>query len=272
MIAVTGSTGRVGSLVAARLAAAGVEQRLVVRDVSRAPSLPHSSVVAASYGDFAAASRALAGVDVLFMVSAAEEADRVATHRSFVDAAVAAGVRHVVYTSFYGASPTCTFTLGRDHYATEEHLRASGCEWTFLRDNFYLDVLPLFAGADGVIRGPAGTGRVAGVAIADVADAATAVLRSPASHAGHTYSLTGPESLSLSAAAAILGLTYHAESLAEAHRSRSHYGAPPWQVEAWISTYTAIASGELSEVTEDVRHLTGHPPRSLSDLAATLIQ
>ncbi len=58
------------------------------------------------------------------MVSASEAVDRLDQHRAFVSAAAEAGVRHVVYTSFQGAAPDCTFTLGRDHWATEEALRA----------------------------------------------------------------------------------------------------------------------------------------------------
>jgi NAD(P)H dehydrogenase (quinone) len=273
-LAVTGATGRVGSRVAQRLAAAGVPLRLVVRDPSRAPELPGAVVAVAEYADAGAARAALEGVETLFMVSGAEEKDRVATHRTFVDAAVAAGVRHVVYTSFFGAAPDCTFTLGRDHWATEEHLRASGLTWTFLRDNLYLDFVPYFAGEDGVIRGPAGDGRMAGVAIDDVADVAAAVLRDPAAHAGQAYPLTGPQSLTLAEAAEIVtaagdrAITYHAETVPEAYASRASYGAPSWQVDAWVSTYTAIAKGELDGVTPHVERLTGHPARSLAELAA----
>ena len=94
------------------------------------------------------------------MVSAAESADRLDQHRTFIDAAAEAGVRHIVYTSFLGAAPDATFTLARDHWVTEEHIRASGLAFTFLRDSFYLDFLPALAGEDGVIRGPAGDGLV----------------------------------------------------------------------------------------------------------------
>jgi uncharacterized protein YbjT (DUF2867 family) len=274
VIAVTGSTGRVGSRVARQLADAGVPQRLVVRTPSRAPELPGATVARAEYADRAAAEAALAGVDVLFMVSAGEEQDRVSTHRTFLDAAAAAGVRHVVYTSFHGAAPDCTFTLGRDHWATEEHLRASGMSWTFLQDNFYLDFVPHFAGEDGVIRGPAGDGRFAGVAIDDVADAAAAVVRDPAAHAGAAYPLTGPEALTMAEAAAITAaatgrdVSYHAETVEEAYASRASYGAAPWQLDAWVSTYTAIANGELATVSPHVERLTGHPARSLADVMA----
>src|SRR5213080_1228271 len=117
VLAVTGSTGNVGGRVARLLSAAGVPQRLVVRDPGRAPALDGADVTQAGYGDGAAARRALAGVDTLFMVSGAESADRVDQHRTFVDAAASAGVRRIVYLSFYGAAPDATFTLARDHWA-----------------------------------------------------------------------------------------------------------------------------------------------------------
>ena len=112
----------------------------MVRD-RRAPELPGADVAVASYDDGAAVEAALQGIDTVLMVSAAEAPDRVSEHRSFIDAAARAGVGHLVYTSFVGASPTSTFTLGRDHWATEEHLRASGIPHTILRDNLYADFL-----------------------------------------------------------------------------------------------------------------------------------
>jgi uncharacterized protein YbjT (DUF2867 family) len=103
--------------------------------------IPHASqsrlrgldAAVADYADGAAVRAALTGARTVLMVSAAESADRLAKHRTFVDAAAAAGVQHVVYTSFTDAAPDATFTLARDHAATEQHLRASGMAWTFLR-------------------------------------------------------------------------------------------------------------------------------------------
>src|SRR5436309_13739561 len=163
VLAVTGSTGNFGGRVARLLAAAGVPQRLVVRDPARAPVVDGATVTTATYGDAAAARRALDGVGTLFMVSGAEAADRVDQHRSFIDAAVAAGVGRIVYLSCYGAAPDATFTLARDHWATEEHIRGTGLAHTFVRDNMYLDFFP-FMVDDGAIRGPAGDGRGAAVA------------------------------------------------------------------------------------------------------------
>ncbi|HWJ67700.1 MAG TPA: SDR family oxidoreductase [Nocardioides sp.] len=270
VLAVTGSTGALGRLVARALSERGLQQRLLVRDPARAPELPGAVVERTSYADPDLARASLAGVGTLFMVSGAEAADRLEQHRTFVDAAAAAGVQHVVYTSFAGAAPDCTFTLGRDHWATEEHLRATGMAFTFLRDSLYLDFMPDLVGEDGVIRGPAGDGRVAAVTRADIARSTVAVLTDPAAHAGLTWDLTGPEALSLDQVAAILTahtgrtVTYHAETVEEAYESRLRWPAPQWQYDAWVSTYTAIANGELAGVTDHVERLTGRAPTGLA--------
>lgn len=271
-IGVTGATGRLGGRVARRLAAAGAAQRLLVRDPSRAPQLSGAVPARAPFADPGTVRAALGGVATVLMVSASETPDRVSQHVSFIDAAVAAGIEHLVYISFYGASPSSTFTLARDHYATEQHIRASGLRFTFLRDNLYADFLPAMAGDDGIIRGPAGDGRVAAVTQDDIADAAVAVLRDPDQHTGITYSLTGPQALSLEDAAAILSagtgrpVRYQRETAEEAYASRAAYGAPSWQVDAWVSTYLAIATGELADVTDDISRLAGHPATSLAQL------
>jgi uncharacterized protein YbjT (DUF2867 family) len=196
----------------------------------------------------------------------------VAHHLSFVDAAARAGVQHLVYISFFGAAPDSTFTLARDHFATEQHIRASGMSFTFLRDNFYADFMAALVGGDGVIRGPAGEGRVSVVAQDDIAEAAAAILRTPTPHAGATYSLTGPEALSLAdvartlAAALSRPVSYHAETVDEAYASRRGTRASQWQLDAWVSTYTAIASGEVAAITDDIPKLTGHRATSLAEL------
>ncbi|MCU1605868.1 MAG: Nitrogen transcription regulator, NmrA family [Modestobacter sp.] len=271
-LGITGSTGRLGRRIARRLAAAGVPQRLVVRDPARAPQLPGSAVAVASYDDGTAVREALAGLSTVLMVSGAEHPDRLGQHRTFIDAAADAGVEHLVYVSFLGAAPDSTFTLARDHWATEEHIRASGLRATFLRDSLYADFFPFLTGADGVLRGPAGDGRVAAVAQDDIADAAVAVLRDPAAHAGASYDLTGPEAVTFTEVAETITtvtgrpVSYHAETVEEAYASRASYGAPDWQVDAWVSTYTAVAAGEMAAVSNAVRDLTGHPARTLAEV------
>lgn len=271
VIGVTGATGAVGGAVARGLAAAGQPTRLIVRDPSRAPQLPGAEVATATYGDSAAMRAALVGVPTLFLVSATEDANRVALHTAAVDAAVAAGVERIVYLSFYGAAPDATFTFARDHWHTEEHIRDKDVSFVFLRDNLYLDVLPFLFSAEGVVAGPAGNGRFAGVARDDVADVAVTVLLDPAPHEGRTYELTGPQAISTADVAAALAamsgrpLRYQEETLEEAYASRAHYGAPRFEVDGWVSTYVAIANGDLERVTQDVPELTGHPATSFTD-------
>ena len=269
LIAVTAATGGMGGRVARRVAQRGVPQRLVVRDARRAPQLAEAEVAAApGYEARAEMEAALDDVDTVFLVPANETADRVERHRTAVDAAVAAGVRRIVYLSFLACGPDATFTFARDHWHTEQHVRAAGVAFTFVRMSLYFDLLPSMIGADGVIRGPAGEGRFAPVSRDDLADVATAVLLGEG-HDGATYDVTGPSTLTLAEAAATMArvsglpIRFEDETLEQAYASRSGYGAPDWEVAGWVTSYAAIGSGELDVVTDTVERLAGHPPVGL---------
>ncbi|KAK5679688.1 hypothetical protein LTS10_007636 [Elasticomyces elasticus] len=270
-IAVTGATGGVGGFVARNLVTRQLLQRLLVRTPSKAPKLPYCEVHQFSYSDHAATSAALKGVHILFMVSASESSQRLDQHRCFVDAAVNAGVQHVVYTSFMGAAPDAIFTLARDHYTTEEYIKASGMRWTFLRNSFYIDLLDSIVGTDDVIRGPSGSGRVSIVAREDIARLAAAVLADPSQHAGITYNVTGREALSMSDIAATISASrgrdvrFHDETIEEAYASRQSYGVPDWQMDAWVSTYTAIRSNVMAPVSNAIGSVTGSAPMTLAE-------
>jgi NAD(P)H dehydrogenase (quinone) len=242
-----------------------------VRDAARAPRLEHASaIVFGGYDDADGMRRALDGIETLLLVSAAEDPDRVALHRGAVDAAVDAGVQRIVYTSFSAAAPDSTFTFGRDHFHTEEHIKQSGVAYTFLRDNLYVDFIPLLCGPEGVIRGPAGEGRVAAIARDDIADVAVAVLTGEG-HDGQAYDLTGPEAFTLTEAAAELSrvtgrhITFEDETVEEAFESRRSSGAPDYMIEGWVTTYTAIAAGDLEAVSDCVERFCDREPQRLGD-------
>ena len=269
-LAITGSTGELGGRVARRLAERGVPQRLIVRDASRAPRLQGAEVaVAPSYAAEKEMRAALAGTETLYLMSGREDPDRLEQHRALVRAAQAAGVARIVYVSFLGAAEDATFTLGRQHWATEQAIRDAGVRFTFLRSSLYLDFMPFFAGPERVIRGPAGDGRFAPVARDDLADAAVAVLLAGVKHDGRTYELTGPDLLTLEEVAARLSaytgrtFAYQPETIEEAWTSRRPSGAPDWEIEGWISSYLAIADGSLAVRTDAVEQLAGHPPQTL---------
>jgi uncharacterized protein YbjT (DUF2867 family) len=268
-LALTGSTGGIGGRVARRLAGRGVPMKLLVRDASRAPSLPDTTVAVATYGDGDAMRAALEGSDTLFLVSAHESKNRADEHRTAVAAAADAGVEHVIYLSFVAAAPDTTFTFGRDHWATEDAILETGLKHTFLRDSLYTDYVPVFATAAGVIAGPAGEGRTSWVARDDIADAAAAVLGDPGSHVGRRYDMTGPEAISMADTAALLGevagreVRYVDETIEQAWESRRPSGAEDWEIEGWITSYTAIAVGDLDIVSGDIEDLVGRKPESV---------
>ena len=278
MIAVTGATGALGRRVVDRLAGRGdVALRLVVRDAARAPRVPGAEVAAVpgGYADGPGLTAALAGVHTLYLVSAAEAEDRLQQHRTAVAAAAAAGVQRVVYTSFLGAAPDAVFTLARQHAATEEALAATGVRTTVLRHAMYADFVPFFAVLEdgrAVIAAPADDGRASFVSRDDLADVAAAVLLddSPALD-GAVLDVTGPEALSLDDAAAVLAevtgrpATYRRQTVEEAWATRRPSGHPDWEVEGWVTSYLAIAAGELSRVTDVVPTLTGHPARTVAE-------
>lgn len=274
MIAVTGATGRLGGKCARILFEAGAPQRLIVRDPDRAPDYPAVEVFQASFGDTTALAEALEGVDAVLMVSAHEGPQRMADHRSFLDAVARAQVPHLVYTSFLNAAPDAVFTLARDHYHTEQYAKDLGLTCTFLRDNTYADAIRAFVGPDDVIRGPAGDGAVSAVAREDVSAVAAAVLQDPASHAGRTYEMTGPQALTFTEIAGLVSrlsgrtVTYHDETLEEAYQSRQAFDPQPWQADAWVSTYTSIATGVQARVSPDIPDILGRPATTVEDLLA----
>ncbi|MGW1893840.1 SDR family oxidoreductase [Streptomyces sp. NPDC002004] len=272
VIAVTGAGGRVGGLVARRLSTAGARQRLLGRNPMRLPELPGAvSAPGASYGDGEAVRRAVNGAHTLFLVSAHEGPDRVRDHYTVVDAAITAGVERIVYLSYVGASPGATFTFARDHWHTEQHIRGAGVRFTFLRDNHYMSEIAHMVGDDGVLRGPAGKGRIAAVAHEDVAHSAAAVLLDESGHDGRTYDLTGPEAFTFAEAADELShfcgrpVDYVPETRAEAYASRERFGAPEWEVTGWVTSYEAIAAGEMAAVSDAVPRLTGGRARTLRE-------
>jgi uncharacterized protein YbjT (DUF2867 family) len=267
LIAVTGATGEVGGRVARRLADRGVAQRLVVRDASRAPRLEGAEVATMTgYGDRESVRAALEGAGTLFLVPGEEAPDRIEQHKTAVDAAVDAGVERIVYLSFLAAAPDSTFTLGRHHWATEEHIRTKDVAFTFPRMSMYMDFIPAFGGPDGVIRGPGGDGRVGAVLRDDLADVVVEILADPAAHDGASYDVTGPEAFTLGEIAELLGVRYEEETIEEAWESRrATTGAPDWEIEGWVSSYVAIANGDLDVVTDTVRRIAGHEPVSLRE-------
>ena len=219
MILITGASGNLGGRVADLLSEKEQSLRLMVRDMNEAPQLPKAEVVEANYDDPDSLDHAFSGIDAAFVVSVhAKPMERALLHKNAFDAAARAEVKHLVYTSFQGASPTSKFPFARDHYQSEQYLQASRVPFTSLRNNFYLDLIPEFFNEDGFILGPAADGALAWVARDDIARVAAAKLVAPLG-LNEILDVTGPVALTLAETAerlsALAGgeLNYRPESV-----------------------------------------------------------
>ena len=272
MIGITGVTGKLGSYVADLVDQQGISSIHLARRPERAKVYASAEIRKMVYANTPEVVDALKGIDVLLMVSARENPERVEEYKSFLDAAKLAGVQHIVYTSFYGADEKATFTLSRDHAQTEAYIKKLGFTYTFLRDNFYLDFFIDIALENGEIRGPAGRGRVSAVARKDTSRVAAEILLNPKEWENQTLNLTGPEELSMEEIVELLSkesgktITYVDESVEEAYESRKKWPAQTWEYDAWVSTYTAIKAGEQAGVSTDVKKVLGRPAMNLIDV------
>ncbi len=276
-LGLTGVTGNLGGNIARSLADHGSNLILIARSPERAPQIIGAEVRKGSYAYDDDTITALTGVDVLFMVSGRESENRLDEHKAFIDAAHKAGVRHIIYTSFYNAAENSTFTLGRDHYGTEEYIKSLGFVFTFIRDNFYVDFFVDMMNEYGEIKGPAGEGKVSAVVRSDVAEVIAKVLRNPGEYENRTLNMTGSKEYSLSEMCEIasdsLGkkIKFIDETIEEAYESRKAWPADKWQYDAWVSTYTSIKAGENAGISTDIQDILGREAMNLETYLEKLI-
>ena len=276
-IAVTGVTGNLGGMVARLCKKNKIEVRNLARNVEKAEKLGFSNVFKSSYDKSADTVKSLEGIEVLFMVSGSENPNRVQQHKDFIDAAKVAGVSHVIYLSFYNASKNSIFTLGRDHYATEEYIKENGFKYTFLRDNFYADFFVDLCREYGEIKGPAGNGKVSAVVRSDVSEVAAKILENPGKWENQTLNMTGPEELSMAeivkAVSEYFGkeIKYIEETVEEAYESRKIWKAEQWEYDSWVSTYTAISENEQSGISNDIEKVLGRKATSLVEYLKKIV-
>lgn len=263
MITVTGATGRLGGAVVEELlrSVPPADVSALVRAPDRAADLHERGVDlrAGDYDDPGSLRAAFAGTDVLFFVSSPDTTPgtRPRQHGNVVDAAVAAGVGRVVYTSAIGADDGPGFLA--DHTVTEGLLRDSGLPVTLLRNTFYLSALvnpglKAVAGA-GVLKGADQGRRVNFASIPDLAAASAAALTGE-DHAGNTYELRGP----------VWTLPELADVVGElTGREVAYRGVPSAELGGIGFVHDLIASGLFAEPSGDLEHLLGRPPIALRD-------
>ncbi|GIF05640.1 SDR family oxidoreductase [Actinoplanes siamensis] len=283
-IAVTGATGHLGRLVVQALLDRGVEPGSIVAAV-RSPEkaaglLAHG--VQAREADFdrpETLASAFAGVDRLLLVSTSSPGSRLTQHVAAIDAAKAAGVGFVAYTSILRADTT-PVALAADHKATEEHLAASGLAHSFLRNGWYIEnytaQIPTVK-ATGSFLGSAGEGRIAGATRLDYAEAAAAVLTAAAPKT--VYELGGDQPFTMAELAAEVGRQLGAEiSYTDVPAEKlveilAGAGVPQGFAEILADTDVQIReNGALDNPGPDLRDLIGRPTTPLATAVAEALK
>jgi NAD(P)H dehydrogenase (quinone) len=279
-LAVTGATGHLGRLVIDSLIARDVPAAsivAVVRDPEKAQDLAASGIQVrkADYADPESLRAAFAGVSKLLLISGSEVGQRLPQHRNAIDAAAAAGVGFVAYTSILNADTT-TMILAEEHKATEELVRASGLPYAVLRNGWYLEnytehLAPVLE--HGALLGASGDGRVAAAARADYADAAAAVLVEDG-HRDSVFELAGDRPFTMTELTAEVSVhadrpvEYRDLAVAQYAEALVAAGLPEGYANILADSSLGVARGELVNDSGDLRRLIGRPTTSLADAVA----
>ena len=278
-VAVTGASGHLGRQVADllldRVDPAEVVLLTRTPEALAAYAERGASVRRADFDEPDSLADAFAGVDRLLLISALDLERRAGQHRAAIEAAGVAGVRQVLYTSATEPEGNPA-AVAPSHLATEQALRESGLEWTFLRNSLYSEYRSPGidqAIASGQLVTSAGDGRVSYVSRGDCAAAAAAVLVQDG-HERQVYDITGPEAIGpqdLAALAEELGgrpvEVVHVDD--DALIAGMVAGGMPEPVARVLTSFaTAAREGFLGTVSHAVEDLTGRPPRSLREVVA----
>ena len=282
MIALTGATGQLGQFVVEALLKSVPAKEIVaiVRNPAKAEALSKQGLIVrqGDYNDQAALTQALAGVEKLLLISSSEVGQRAAQHRNVINAAKAAGVKFIAYTSLLHAD-TSPLGLHVEHVETEKLLAESGIPFALLRNGWdsenYLASAPA-ALAHGVFIGAAGEGKIASATRADYAAAAARVI-SEEGHAGKVYELAGDKAWTLSDLAALLseasGKKVVYQNLSEADFAAALKGAglPDGLAEMLADSDIGASKGGLFDDSQTLSKLIGRPTTSIADSVNDLL-
>ena len=281
MIVVTGATGQLGRAIVQQLIRRLPTAQLgaSVRDPQKAADLEALGVRVrpGDFSDPASLAHAFESATQVLMVSSnarASGGDSLAQHRAAIEAARAAGVSRIVYTSQMAASPDSAFPPALDHAATEALLGGSGLAWTALRNGFYASSGLAFLGDSldtGLLETPA-DGPVAWTAHADLAEAAAIVLAEPGRYDGPTPPLTASQALDFGEltglASEVLGRPVERKVISDddfAARMAAR-GAPQGAVNLLLGMYRASRAGEFATVDQTLEGLLGRPPMTMREV------
>lgn len=288
-IVVTGASGQFGRAAAEQLLEICAPEDVIC--LSRTPETladladKGATVRRADFDDPASLPAAMEGGERMLLISTVRVGSRVEQHTAAVEAAKAAGVGHVVYTSLLGVrKPNNPSVEGFDHIATERMIEASGLAWTFLRNSLYAEAVATAMTIPALLAGHkpenAGQGRVPIVSRDDCVAIAVGVLTQDG-HANTACDVTGPELWTLPDAMALVsqmagkpiaielvddeGMYAYFDSLGVPRKASDVMpdGPIPWASEGMVTFGQSIREGFMDVVSDDVERITGRPPRTL---------
>jgi NAD(P)H dehydrogenase (quinone) len=276
-IGVSGAGGHLGRAVVSELLRRAHGHEVVA--ISRTPETVPGPAEG-RFGDYDqpdSLAKAYAGLDRLLIITtvAPEPGKRGAQNVAAIDAAVKAGVKHIVFMSAVGTRQEEEPARGAAYWRGEQHLIATAPAWTILRMNFYAESFVQLAQA--ALKQRALTGlaenRAAFVARDDVAAAAAGILIGEG-HAGAIYNATGPERLSGAERAGVIAdvtgqpLAFRVITEAQLRAGLTQAGLPAGAVNIVVGIQASFATGAFDILTGDVERLGGRPPKSLRDVLA----
>ena len=285
MILVTGATGQLGRLLLDFILLEGKkpqEVAVLVRNLDDAAFLKEQGfeLRLGNYDDLPSLMEAFRGIKKLVFISSSEIVGRSLQHLNVVEAAKASGVEWVLYTSFERKDETAAsplWSVAESHLATERALMASGLSYTILRNNLYMDFIPMFIGEQVFDRGlvylPAGNGRLAAVLRSDLAEAMVKLIYG-SGHDNKVYRFSHVEAFSYQEITDFLAelsarpLSYVSPSVEEYKAVLLGAGLAAGQVEILAGFAWAQALGELGESSLDLSLILGRAPRGLKDFLA----
>jgi NAD(P)H dehydrogenase (quinone) len=278
---VSGASGHLGKAVVSELLqrAGGHEIVAISRTPDNVPAPAQGRL--GDYDQPERLAKAYAGLDRLLIITtlAPEPGKRGAQNIAAIDAAVKAGVKHIVFMSAVGTRQEEEPARGASYWRGEQHLIAKAPAWTILRMNFYAEAFVQLAQAalnQGVLPGLA-ENRAAFVAREDVAAAAAGILIGEG-HAGAIYSATGPERVSGAERAEIVAkitgkpIAFRVITEEQLRGALSKANLPPGAVNIVVSIQQSFASGVFDILTGDVERLGGRPPKTLREVLALALK
>jgi uncharacterized protein YbjT (DUF2867 family) len=275
-ILVAGATGNAGGEVLRQLTALGVPVRALVRNRAKAEALAGPNVELVE-GDLAKPDTlppALEGVGKA-LLSSAPDPNQAALQNNLIDAAVRAGLRHIVKISAIGAAPDSPVSFCRWHAETERRLIRSGVPYTILQPNFFMQntfSLAATIAAGGKFYGSMKDGKASFVDLRDIAAVATAALTTPG-HEGKTYVVTGPEALSFAEVAAKLSaalgrpVAYVDIPRDALIQAMTGAGLPVWQAQGIAELYDWGSQGGAAVITDVIEKIAGKKPIVFDEFA-----